>query len=348
MKTIPRMAALGLLGGFLVLQLHAGQTAVVQQNRVNVRARPTLHSEIVTQLKEGERVEVLEEITIEHPKPDDLARWYRIVMPANTPVWVFADFIDPDKTVQPSRLNVRAGPGENYSIVGRLDRGAKVKEIRRDHGWMEIETPPDCYVYVAADYVVPQPPPPPPPAATPAPAAPVPTEAQPVAPPPAPAEVQPAPPPVVESPPPPPAPEPEPLRVERIEATPTPEPAAPAPQPAVAAPPPVTVPPAPPPEPTVVPTLAPPPPKPPPGPPPKRVVTREGRVSRTYSIQSPTHFGLEAMDTGRVVNYLYGEKIGLKLDGFKGRKVRVTGEEALDKRWPKTPVITIETITLLP
>ena len=38
-------------------------------------------------------------------------------------------------------LNLRAGPGENFSIVGRIDRGTPVKEIRTEKSWMEIEAP---------------------------------------------------------------------------------------------------------------------------------------------------------------------------------------------------------------
>ena len=399
MKSIPKMAALGLLGALLVLQTRAGETAVVQQNRINVRARATLNSEVITQLKEGEKVEVLEEITIENPKPDDPVKWYRIALPANTPVWVFADFIDANKTVKPNRLNVRAGPGENYSIIGRLEKGAGVREIRVENGWMEIETPANCHAFVAADYVTKEEPSAPPPeeSPTPKPVEPKLEEPTPAEPPPElakPVELEPAPArpaepkpeavkPVEAEPKPEkarpaqpkpealkpaepkpaePAPEPAPLKEEKLEPAPTPPPATP-PQPPVekpvpaepappppTTPPPVATPPPPPPPPTPAaqPQVIKPAPKLPPGPPPKRIVIREGRVSRNFSIQSPTHFGLEAFDTGRVVNYLYGGKIGLKLDPYKGRKVRVTGEEALDKRWPETPVIILETITLMP
>lgn len=351
MKTLSRMAALSLLAGFLVLPARAGETAVVQQNRINVRGRATLSSEVITQLKQGEKVDVLEEVVIEKPKPDEPARWYRITMPANTPVWVHADYVDTNKTVKVAKLNVRAGPGENYSPVGRLEKGAVVKDIRVENGWMEIETPPNCHAFVAAEYVTKEDSAVTKPdlAATPEPK---PAEAQPEAP--KSAETKPAEPPVQAK------IEPPPLKEEKVEPPPTPvvaaasEPApkpAPAPVPAtrLAAPvpkpaaPPVQVP-APVPEPKVVTPV----PPPPPGPPPIRIVTREGVVSRNYSIQSPTHFGLEATDTGRTVNYLYGEKMGIKLNGYKGRKVIVTGEEAIDKRWPKVPVIILDSIRLAP
>ena len=37
-----------------------------------------------------------------------------------------------------------------------------------------------------------------------------------------------------------------------------------------------------------------------------------------------------------------------KLKAFKGRRVVVTGEELIDPRWPKTPVLAVETIELTP
>jgi uncharacterized protein YgiM (DUF1202 family) len=345
------MAALALLAAFLVLPARAGETAVVQQNRINVRGRAALSSEVITQLKQGEKVEVLEEITLEKPKPDEPARWYRIVMPANTPVWVHADYLDTNKTVKVPKLNVRAGPGENYSTIGRLEKGATVKDIRVENGWMEIETPPHCFAFVAADYVTKED----------APANPgVVSAPEPKAEPLKPAEVKladPAPAAKTDAPA---------LKEEKLEpAAPpavasTPEPVV-KPAPAPASPPPaqdklaapaapkVVPPPAvPAPEPAPAPVRVTPVVKPPPGPPPIRMVTREGVVSRNYSIQSPTHFGLEATDTGRTVNYLYGEKMGIKLNGYKGRKVIVTGEEAIDKRWPNVPVIVLDSIRLAP
>lgn len=81
---------------------------------------------------------------------------------------------------------------------------------------------------------------------------------------------------------------------------------------------------------------------------PRRIVTRDGVVGRTASIQAPTFYALESLDTGKTINYLHTEKIGIELSNFPGRKVQVTGEERVDTRWPKVPVIEVETIRLIP
>src|SRR5256885_4796615 len=132
MKTNYWLALAALLArGILLPGAQAQQTTLVQQDRVNVRGQPTLGGEVITQLRKGEAVTILEEIPVKSPKPGEPEKWLRISMPANTPVWVYAPLIEPaNKTVTSKKMNVRAGPGENFSVVGRLEKGDVVKEIR--------------------------------------------------------------------------------------------------------------------------------------------------------------------------------------------------------------------------
>jgi uncharacterized protein YgiM (DUF1202 family) len=51
------------------------------------------------------------------------------------------------------KLNLRAGPGENYSVLGVIESGTPVKEIQVKGDWMEIEAPADAYAFVAAMYL---------------------------------------------------------------------------------------------------------------------------------------------------------------------------------------------------
>ena len=144
--------------GLCPLAFAADQAAVIQTDRVNVRAQPSIYSEVLTQLNTGDPVTVLEEVSPEKPGPEEPTKWAKIVLPTNTPVWVSAAFIDStSKTVKARRLNVRAGPGENFSVVGRLEKGAAVKEIRVQEEWMQIETPPGTYGFVAAEFLAPPP-----------------------------------------------------------------------------------------------------------------------------------------------------------------------------------------------
>jgi uncharacterized protein YgiM (DUF1202 family) len=305
-------------------------------------------------------------------------------MPANTPVWVHKSYIDPaNNTVTASRLNLRSGAGENYSILGRLEHGVTVKPIRESGEWIEIEAPAGTYAFVAAEYVdraggavaaVPATPAtapavattstttPPTPATTPT------TEPAPTAPTPVPAAPATPPAPVVTTTSPTPAPSQE-----------TP-PATPAP--AVS---PATLPP------TAVAAessagpltvaqeerargllrqkynemevekektkatdavaLA--RPERPTGSrsesaAPRRIVTREGVVRPTVSIQAPTPFSLENLETHKLMNFLLSTSTNIQILKLSGSRVIVTGEEAIDKRWPNIPVLKVESVVVMP
>jgi hypothetical protein len=80
------------------------------------------------------------------------------------------------------------------------------------------------------------------------------------------------------------------------------------------------------------------------GPLPLRIVSREGIVARSWNIQTPSDWALQDADSGRVINYLWATSTNIPWATLKGRTIVVTGEEALDVRWPNTPVLRIETL----
>lgn len=324
-------------------------TATAIGDRINLRGQATVHSEVLGQLNRGDTVTVLESIVLEKPKPGDSTNWLRIRLPSTIPVWLHSSFVDTNlEVVSTRRLNMRGGPGENFSILGRLERSTPVKELRRQDTWIQIEAPTNAYGFVASEFFTRQETPTPP------------TEVKPP-----PTEVQP--PTTVVVPPPPPDNHPPVV----------PPPPAPGPETVVT---PVVVPPPPtPPEPSIV-EVKPPEPLPdlvrqeaeakernlamirghavPPPPPadsgsatgqapvPPRVVTREGIVRFTLNLNSPSWYELEAADSGKIINYLFTTDTNIAMKSFRGQKVLVTGEEALDRRWRSTPVIKIMSIRL--
>ena len=333
MKTNTWLFLLALLAAApVVATANAEEVAVVRENNLNVRGQPSFTGEIITRLKKGEEVTVLEEITLEKSKPGEPSKWAKIKMPANTPVWVSSLFVDPiDKKVLTKRLNVRAGPSENYSVVGLLEQGAVIKEISTKGDWLEIELPSNAYAFVAADRLDKKEP-----AATPEPIA----AAAPAAKSPAPTAsreeipvtkvaVAPA------------APEPATTLVDiKVEHAPA------APEPAIATPPTENQPVSQTPEivtttavrrPIILTPMA-------TAPPPKRIVRREGFVGGTVSIQAPSHYELKSLESGAPIDYLHTTSTNISLKELKGKKVYVTGEEYVDKRWLKTPVLEIDTL----
>lgn len=130
-----------------------GPASVVATN-VNVRGRAGLIGEVLTKISQGDMVTVLEEITLKNSKDDEPSAWARIVLPPGAHVWVNTAFIDETtKTVKPRKLNLRGGPGENYSVIGTLVKGAAVKEVQAKGDWTEIEAPGAAFAFVAAQYL---------------------------------------------------------------------------------------------------------------------------------------------------------------------------------------------------
>jgi uncharacterized protein YgiM (DUF1202 family) len=131
--------------------LIVNEPAVSKQSNVNVRAQAHINSEIVTHLKAGETVTVLEEITIKHPKTDEPSRWARISLPAGTHVWVNSSYLsESNQSVKVPKLNIRSGAGENYSVIGTLVKGDAVKTVTTKGEWTEIEAPTNAFGFVAA------------------------------------------------------------------------------------------------------------------------------------------------------------------------------------------------------
>lgn len=364
--------AIAVVGLFLT-EARGQETAIVKENHINVRGQASLLGEVITQLKKDETVVVLEEISVEKPKKDEPAKWARIQMPANTPVWVFASFIDPNnKTVTTARVNLRAGPGENFSVVGRLERGEAVKEIRKVDNWMEIETPDKAYAFVASEYLSK-------PKAKPAPV--IAKSKKPLehvdgavnnatverTPP---AEIRKLDLPKTELPS---TPGLDPTTANKtppaLDQTPAPATKdlignpSPASEPSLNATnliskssPPLLS--------TNAPVARPSTEKSTPaatassdaatatpsesGPPSKRVVRREGLLRSTKSIQAPTYFELVSVDTHKPINYVHTIDPELKLKDFKGRKIILTGEEGIDARWPNTPILEVDTVEIAP
>lgn len=127
--------------------------ATVEAKNVNVRGRSTIVSEALTKLNKGEMVTIIEQVENKWAKGDDMKQWAHITYPSNAPVWIFASFVDSNRVVTVPKLNLRGGPGENYSVVGRLTKGATVSEIRTKGEWMQVQPTPGCSAFVAAIFL---------------------------------------------------------------------------------------------------------------------------------------------------------------------------------------------------
>jgi uncharacterized protein YgiM (DUF1202 family) len=127
--------------------------AVVSANHVNVRSKAGLVGEVLTRMTNGESVTVIEEIHLRKSGPDEPSAWAKILLPPETHVWVKSSLLDTNNSVTPKKVNLRAGPGENYGVVGILERGNAVQAMDTKGDWTQIQAPTNAYAFMAAQYL---------------------------------------------------------------------------------------------------------------------------------------------------------------------------------------------------
>lgn len=136
--------------------------AQVAIKSLSVRAQAGFRGVVIGHLSQGETVTVLSQINLDKHRAGEPAQWAQIALPPGVHVWVFGRYINDSKTVESKKLNLRAGPGENYGVLGVIEHGTPVNEIKTKGPWVEIEPPANAYAFVAAMYLAQTPPPPPP------------------------------------------------------------------------------------------------------------------------------------------------------------------------------------------
>ncbi len=141
MKGIVRSTVL-LLAAVTIASEGAESRFVVRGSRVNVRARPEQRAEVVGQLNEGDTLAY-----VESREP-----WIGIRPPEELSLWVFGEFVN-NGLVTANKLNIRSGAGVNYTVVGTLHAGDKVR-VRESFGdWVGIDPPKTAVLWVHSDYV---------------------------------------------------------------------------------------------------------------------------------------------------------------------------------------------------
>jgi hypothetical protein len=328
---------------------------VVTTANANLRAKPTINGEILATARAGASFKQIGSTTLPKAVDDEPRTWITVLAPAGTRVWILADLVDPaTKAVRVPKANLRAGPGRNYSNVGALMRGTVIEELRAADGWIQIASPEGAVIgHIAADLVQPE--------------SPAPSTRQ-VLIPPSPRQT-----------PLPPNPGPLPTSTgRRLPPTPvvTPQPLAPNPLPPAVAlvPPPVQPEPAEPSEPSEpisepVPVLQPPvrlsqsetlvpavsafsPASGPVQPSleytalPRQVI-RQGVVKMALDPHAPANYQLDSFRKGEgFIAFIHSDSDDLKIADWHRKQVVVVGEEYIDPRWPKHPVIQVKSIDL--
>lgn len=153
-----------LLGGVLVAPALAQVPAfITNASRVNLRSGPGAGFPVVTMLANGQQV------TLIGSNAD--SSWLQVRLISGISGWVNARYValhdqggsvpvtEPtgrlNAVVSTPILNIRTGPGANFSVVGRLGRGAAINLTGRnaDSSWLQMNIPGGISGWVSSRYV---------------------------------------------------------------------------------------------------------------------------------------------------------------------------------------------------
>ncbi|MCK5306238.1 MAG: SH3 domain-containing protein [Candidatus Omnitrophica bacterium] len=115
----------------------------VKAGRVNLRAGYNKNFTSLKQLSKGDKIVVR----------GIYYGWYKIELPNDVYCYVAKEYISNSGLVQVTILNVRAGPGSSYNVLGKLERGFKVKVVGTVAGWYKIKAPANCSGWIKKPFV---------------------------------------------------------------------------------------------------------------------------------------------------------------------------------------------------
>ncbi len=115
----------------------------VLKNKVNLRAKPLPTAEVVGQVA---TTDVLTAKTMD-------SQWAEVVPPTNVDLWILGDYVKDGSIQSRQKVNVRAGPGMNFAIVGQLGPGDRVTPRGMMTEWVKIVPPESCSLWIARPLV---------------------------------------------------------------------------------------------------------------------------------------------------------------------------------------------------
>ncbi len=110
-------------------------------DRVSLRAKPDINSEILDRAMKGEEFVFLGETN----------GWLAVQAPESLSFWVAGEYVQ-NGVVQPAKLNVRSGPGPSYSVVCVVSKGDSLSLRGEFNNWLKIAPPDGSQVWISAEY----------------------------------------------------------------------------------------------------------------------------------------------------------------------------------------------------
>ena len=148
---LSRVRALAWLAGLLALHALVARDAPVQGLGGNVAfirdaplfAVPSPDAPVLVMLKEGEILPAMRRRVVTPTGiPGKSNRWVAIVAPSRAKVWVSLGCVDiRTGEARGNPCDLRAGPGNQYEIVGKLPKGTVIDLSGRVGRWVRVDAP---------------------------------------------------------------------------------------------------------------------------------------------------------------------------------------------------------------
>lgn len=113
------------------------KTGYVKNDGSVVKAGDNINFESLCVLSKSESVKIV----------DRRYSWLKIILPRKAALYINKDYVTLTSDekgigiVNASNVNLRAGPGTKYSIIGQISKPEKVSILSEDAGWYKIEPP---------------------------------------------------------------------------------------------------------------------------------------------------------------------------------------------------------------
>lgn len=114
----------------------------VTGDRVSLRAKPDINSELLDRAMRGEELVLLGETN----------EWVAVQAPDSLDFWVSGEYVQ-NGIVVPAKLNIRSGPSQNYSVVYVANQGEPVALRGEFNDWIKIAPPTGSRVWISEKYV---------------------------------------------------------------------------------------------------------------------------------------------------------------------------------------------------
>jgi hypothetical protein len=119
----------------------------VTSDKVSIRAGYNVAFERLDIVPKGTNLVVL----------DKQYEWYKVQLPPSAKAYVRVDYVkllnNKVGEITADRLNIRAGKGINYSPVGQLRKGTRVRLVSKFDDWFQIEPVEGLYGWISKDFL---------------------------------------------------------------------------------------------------------------------------------------------------------------------------------------------------